>query len=580
MAQPYYDQQGNLFVWTGSGYQKIPTIAQGDAGQYRTPGMQFLGGFGDSGDYTSQQGSGAEDMFGITDPNKYGLNFDPSSWMQIKNQGGSTNDPNAFSYQLKSGDKQGSMIDYTLDPATGQYRPNLRGDTYWDTNTNKQAWKAAIPFAAMGAAMAAPALLGGEAAAAGGGGLTELGTGAVPALTSASTIAEPGAAIAGGVGGGGAIPGMNAGGGWGLTDLGTAAGGSGGGIGSTVGNTSLSQMMQGGLGSSLPSAGGSSMGWTDYLSQIGSLFGGGGSGGGFNWGNAIGGLLGAVGGAKAGGDQTDTRSNTPPPWYTNQWQNFANWSNKAAEQPFTPYGGQRVADFNPDQMQAFERIRNGVNGTPEAQAGSKAIQGMLGPYQENPYLQGMIDKTQKDMSAGLGAAGLGSGSFGNAGVAQQGANAMADASLGVRYGDYNNYMNRQIPAAGLARQYGMDSLERNNALLQAGGIQQQNAQQRLDVPYQDYLTQQNWPLRQLGMIGAPLGYSNVGNTQSSTQQGNPWMSGAGGAILGAQLGGGYASTNPYRGININRGDGQVAGNYPGSIDYSNIFGGTKLGGGY
>jgi hypothetical protein len=267
--QPYYDQQGNLFIWTGAGYHMIPAIAQADAGQYRTPGLQTI----DHSD--PQYGSGASDMFGIINSEKYGLNMDPSNWMQIGNQAGNSNDPNAFSYQLKSGDKQGSMIDFVLDPATGQYRPQLRGETYWDTNTNKQAWKAAIPFAAMGAAMAAPALMG--AGAGTGGGVT-------------------GGVAGGGAGGaGGGIAGMNAAGGWGLT------GGMGSGIGGTTGavaggsGSTLASLAEGGLlgGSPGMSAAGAGSGLLP-TGASGSL------GGSFGGLTQIGGYGGATGGALGG----------------------------------------------------------------------------------------------------------------------------------------------------------------------------------------------------------------------------------------------------------------------------------------
>jgi hypothetical protein len=68
----------------------------------------------------------------------------------------------------------------------------------------------------------------------------------------------------------------------------------------------------------------------------------------------------------------------------------------------------------------------------------------------NPWLQGMIDKTAGDVTSRVGAAYGSRGSFGGTAHTTALGKALAEAELGLRYGNYSDEVNRMGSAAGMA----------------------------------------------------------------------------------------------------------------------------------
>jgi hypothetical protein len=54
---------------------------------------------------------------------------------------------------------------------------------------------------------------------------------------------------------------------------------------------------------------------------------------------------------------TTTQASGPPQWAIPYFQSAISQASNVANQPYTPYGGARVADFTPDQYQGFDQIR-------------------------------------------------------------------------------------------------------------------------------------------------------------------------------------------------------------------------------
>lgn len=250
------------------------------------------------------------------------------------------------------------------------------------------------------------------------------------------------------------------------------------------------------------------------------------------------GLGGAYLGSRAGGDQTQTTQSAPFPEWLGQWQNFNSFANQVANRPYQS----NVAPFTQDQYGAMDQIRNQAGGGAEQQAGSQALRSFLGggnqnPYMgQNPYLQNMINNTADQVQNRMGTAAFSSGSFGNAGVGQATAKALADSTNALQYANYQNSanlaesgLNRQASMIPQALQYQQQGLGNASALLQSGAMQQQQGQRSLS----DYL---GYPAQQLNYMGMPLGF-NAGQTQTTSIPGNPAASAIGGGLLGLQLGG-------------------------------------------
>jgi hypothetical protein len=265
----------------------------------------------------------------------------------------------------------------------------------------------------------------------------------------------------------------------------------------------------------------------------------------FDWTSLIGPALGAWAGYKAGGDQTQTVQNTIPAPMMNQWQGYTNFANQLANRPYQ----NTVAPFTQDQYGAMDQIRAQSQGGPEQQAGSQALQSFLSggnknPYMgDNPYLSGMIKRSNDEIMGRMNTGAFNSGSFGNSGVAETTAKAIGDSTNALQFANYQNSanlaesgLNRQASMIPQALTYQNQNLANSSALLQSGAMQQQQGQKTLDNWW-------NYPMQQLGIMGQPLGF-NIGQNSTTSIPGNPWASALGGGLLGLQLGNAMGSTPP------------------------------------
>lgn len=99
-----------------------------------------------------------------------------------------------------------------------------------------------------------------------------------------------------------------------------------------------------------------------------------------------------------------------PSWYTAPGPGILQQQQQISSRPFTPYTGQRVADFSQTQQDAFDRVRSSADAyKPYLDAGAGATMGALGaamPYLQqagqssvanigqymNPYMQQVVDR--------------------------------------------------------------------------------------------------------------------------------------------------------------------------------------------
>jgi hypothetical protein len=229
------------------------------------------------------------------------------------------------------------------------------------------------------------------------------------------------------------------------------------------------------------------------------------------------------------------------------------------QNPYQAYGGQRIAGFNPIQEQAFQNITNqqvaGQIGAGTAMAGAAGL-GSLGAGADyrnmatnpnataaymSPYMQNVVDVQKneafrdaqmRNIGANLGAARQ--GTYGgarqllaeqerNRNLQQQMANIQATgtqnafqaAQQAQQFGTTAGLQGygQALQGAGALGQLGQTQFGQqqaiNQGLQQVGAVQQAQAQQGLDLAYQDFLKQRNYPYQQLAFMsdmtrGIPL----------------------------------------------------------------------------
>lgn len=211
------------------------------------------------------------------------------------------------------------------------------------------------------------------------------------------------------------------------------------------------------------------------------------------------------GGGGGGGSSTGTQSQIAelPEWARPYAQKVLA-KGEALTEGTTPatYGGQRYAGLSDLQKKAIESVS-----TPEAY--QKSLQTFMDPYAQNVIDIQKREAGRQSAMAGLQEAGqaVKAGAFGGsrAGLVE----AERARNLGQLMGDI------QQRGSEAAYQNAQQALQRDIAnKMQLGTVQQQDIQRPLDIAYQDWVNQQNYPYKQLGFMsdlirGLPLGQQST-----------------------------------------------------------------------
>lgn len=275
--------------------------------------------------------------------------------------------------------------------------------------------------------------------------------------------------------------------------------------------------------------------------------------------DSIGGLLG-LGGEEStttnssGGSTTSTSSVNLPPYLEGPVMQLLARANTLSQNALPTYGGPRIADFTPDQLQAFQMTRDRAGISPGMamrgfDTANKGIQALtqadldryMNPYQKAVTQQQLDEhyrKSDQEM-AGLRDQAQKVGAFGGSrlGVAEsmqrrntsqladQIVNAGASQSFNTALNQFNTQKQRELTGAGtmadISKQYAGNTAADINSLLATGGQQQGLGQQNLNTAYNDYLEQRNAPYQQVSWLtdilaGAPAGRTTVGNASTNT----------------------------------------------------------------
>lgn len=219
---------------------------------------------------------------------------------------------------------------------------------------------------------------------------------------------------------------------------------------------------------------------------------------------ADGGLVLGDGGGGGGGSQpadtTQVQTQELPEWargYAKDLLAKGQALTDISQNPYQTYGGERTADFSNLQKQSF------------AQAGPQGFGATVGQYM-SPYLQNVLDTQIASANRQYDITGMQQ----RAGATQAGAfGGGRDAIMRMENERARQSAIQGITAKGLQDAYTGATQQYNTGMgqLQALGAQQQAQRQKeLDIPYQEFLNQQNYPYRQLSYMsdlirGTPLG---------------------------------------------------------------------------
>lgn len=304
-------------------------------------------------------------------------------------------------------------------------------------------------------------------------------------------------------------------------------------------------------------------------------------------------------------NNTTTSQTTYPPYVQNALQSTFGKAQSAANTPYQPYQGPQVAPFSGLQNTAFNGLVGAANSanpyidqaTGLVAAGTQPVAptpfstGAVGQY-ENPYTSDVIDATQNQFNlqnaqqqtaltgnaASQHALGGDRSAVAAAQLAGQQQTAQAPVIAGLRNQNYQQALNE----FNTQQQTGLAAAQANNytnlygagelgnlgqlaqgtglagagALLQAGGLQQQQQQANLNVPYNNYLTAQQYPFYTSNFLSSALsGNAGLQPTRSTTTPGPSTASTiAGLGTTFAGLGGFSSNANlPLGGVFFNRG---------------------------
>ena len=278
--------------------------------------------------------------------------------------------------------------------------------------------------------------------------------------------------------------------------------------------------------------------------------------------------MGSILGGKPKSTTTQANTVVVPSWLDKQNKSIASRAQELSEKSYTPYTGQRVADFSQDTNNAFALNRantgkysnlldSASNGTLQLMQrangpSSSDIQSLM-----NPYLQNVLDTQRRkatevagDQEAQLKRQAALSGSFGGSRFAVQQQKQRQDLSNQMNDIEYQGLsdaftnalnqwnigtntlgqgINSALSTATQGQQYDTNDIAN---LLKTGALQEDKTQAGLDVNYADWDTQQAYPYEQvtwLSNILNPLTGAYAG-TESTGKQSTKSGGGLGQAI--------------------------------------------------
>lgn len=255
---------------------------------------------------------------------------------------------------------------------------------------------------------------------------------------------------------------------------------------------------------------------------------------------------------------TTVSATSMPPWYQDYQRAILSKANAIGSEDYQTYQGPRVADFSDNQQQAFSDIKNNQgNWSPlmgaAVNAAAPAASGFDPAQMQqfmNPYQGAVVDEIGRlgderwnnTIMPGVMDTFTGSGQFGSQrnqkfvgdAAAQNQREVLGQQSQALNTGynsaasAYQNWANLGLQgssALGQLAKQGQSMQLTDAAALEGVGSEQQGMEQKnLDMAYQDFQNERDYPKTQLDWINNILKGSNVPtSTQTTGQSVPPYM---------------------------------------------------------
>lgn len=222
-----------------------------------------------------------------------------------------------------------------------------------------------------------------------------------------------------------------------------------------------------------------------------------------------------MGGGGGGGNSTTIQSipDELKPLAEQYTQQAINLSNT----PYQAYGGNRVAGINETQNQGIAAIQNrALNGSATMNNAESNLNEMMNGG-TNPYLESMVGNAMKQVGGQVNSQ-FGGSNYGTTANQETLSRSLGDTATSMYGNAYNTNQANRLQAIGMAPTFGNQAYTDASQLLNAGQLQQDQAQKGLDVGYQNYQDQQNDPYKKLA-AQAGIFSSNLGGTSTTTSTG-------------------------------------------------------------
>lgn len=185
--------------------------------------------------------------------------------------------------------------------------------------------------------------------------------------------------------------------------------------------------------------------------------------------------------------------------------------------PYQAFQGERFADLNSTQQAGIGAIQDrALNGSATMNNAEQALNQNITGGQTNPYLDQMVGKAQDSVRSQFNTGAVNSGSFGNSGLQEQFQAGLGDVATQMYGQAYDQDKQRQMQSIGMAQQFGNQAYTDAGQLLNAGQLQQDQAQQQADFGYQQFQEQKEDPYKKLSaMAGVFQGAPGQSSTTSN-----------------------------------------------------------------
>lgn len=181
---------------------------------------------------------------------------------------------------------------------------------------------------------------------------------------------------------------------------------------------------------------------------------------------------------------------------------------------YSPFTGQRYADLNQAQNTGLDMMQQrAMNGSQTINNAEANLNQMIGGG-SNPYLDANVNKAMDQMQGRVNSQ-FGGNNYGTTAHQETLQSGLGDVANQMYGGAYENDQNRRLSAINSAPTFGNQAYQDASQMLNAGQVQQDQAQQGMDFNYQQYAEEQNLPYKNLAAMSGVFG-SNLGGSSTTS----------------------------------------------------------------